>query len=159
MIADITPDHYPQILKINENFVHWLSPMKEIELIKVLKIATYKKQIDEAQAILIGYAHDADYPDHWNLTWLRQKFDNFFYIDRIIVDENSHGQNYGKLLYDDIERFAREQGHPQLACEVNTIPDNPGSHKFHIKMGFQPCGEQIFETGEKAVRYYAKSLI
>mgnify|MGYP001948677673 CR=1 FL=1 len=158
MIEDIHPRHYARLLKINEEFVHWLAPMDKAKLEWVLSKATYARQIDDARAVLIGYPSGVDYPDHWNLTWLKQHFKNFFYIDRVIVDAEAHGKGYGRRLYDDITDFARDAGHTYLCCEVNTLPNNPNSHKFHIAQGFTAYGEQIFPTGEKAVRYYGKRL-
>lgn len=157
MIGDITAAHHAQILKMNTEFVHWLSPMDQAELTYVLDRAAYARQINDAAGILIGYAHDVDYPDHWNIGWLKSRLGNFFYIDRIIIDRAAQGQGLGQRLYADVERFARARGHQWLACEVNTVPDNPGSHGFHQSGGFKPLGEQVF-SGLKAVRYYAKAL-
>lgn len=158
MIAPIRPAHHAQLLRINERFVDWLSPLNQEGLDYVLSRAAYARQIDDAQAVLIGYPHTVDYPDHWNISWLTKKFDTFFYIDRIIVDERVHGKGYGKRLYADIETFAKTRGYPLLCCEVNTLPDNPTSHSFHLSQGFVPCGEQTHTSGKKAVRYYVKAL-
>ena len=161
MISDITPAHHAQILKMNLEFVHWLSPMDKTELAYVLARAAYARQINAGvnviSGVLLGYAHDADYPDHENMTWLKVRLEDFFYIDRIIIDASEQGQGLGQRLYADVERFARARGHKWLACEVNTVPDNPGSHSFHRKSGFDPLGEQVF-SDVKAVRYYAKPL-
>jgi len=157
MIAEITSAHHAQILRINTEFVHWLSPMDQAELTYVLDRAAYARQINEAAGILIGYAHDVDYPEHWNIGWLKSRLGNFFYIDRIIIDAGAQGQGLGQRLYADVERFARSRGHQWLACEVNTVPDNLGSHSFHKACGFKPLGEQVFSK-VKAVRYYAKAL-
>jgi len=158
MIDDIRPEHFAQILRINEHFVHWLSPMDEDELKYVLSIATYKRQIDNGQGVLIGYPHDADYPDHKNLIWLNNHAENFFYIDRIIIDAAAQGQGYGRLLYKDIETFARARGYEALVCEVNTKPDNPGSHAFHNLFGFKAIGDEDYPAFNKSVRYYKKSF-
>ncbi len=158
MISPITSRHYDQILKINQEFVHWLSPLDSKRLDWVLSIASYKRQLDNAQAVLFGYAHDAEYPDHKNMTWLNQHVENYFYIDRIIIDPKSQGKGYGKVLYQDIEKFARKVGHAHLACEVNTKPNNQRSHAFHLAMGFIPIGDQDYPDFDAAVRYYRKSL-
>ena len=158
MINPITSHHYDQILKINQEFVHWLSPLDSQRLDWVLSIASYKRQIDNAQAVLFGYPHDADYPDHKNMTWLSQHVENYFYIDRIIIDPKAQGQGYGKRLYQDIEKFARKAGFKHIACEVNTKPNNPRSHAFHLAMGFVPIGDQDYPEYDAALRYYIKSL-
>jgi len=157
MISDITPDHHAQILKMNLEFVHWLSPMDQAELAYVLARAAYARQVNNGAGVLIGYGHDADYPDHWNMNWLKRTLEDFFYIDRIIIAASAQGQGLGQWLYDDVERFARSRGNKWLACEVNTVPDNPVSHSFHQGAGFEALGEQVF-SDVKAVRYYAKAL-
>jgi len=136
MINEIKSRHFPQILKINEEFVHWLSHWDEARMKWVLARSDYARQIDEAQAVLI----------------------NYFYIDRIIIDSASQGQGYGRILYEDMAKFARARGYDWLACEVNTKPDNPGSHAFHLKMGFEVMGDQAYPQYEAALRYYKKKL-
>jgi len=158
MIGEIAKEHYDKILCMNEHFVHWLSPMDKTELERVLSIATYKRQIAGGQGVLIGYAHDADYPDHKNMTWLRQYLDNFFYIDRVIIEADMQGKGYGRRLYKDVEEYARAQGYAALACEVNSRPNNPGSHAFHIRRGFEPMGDVEYPAYDAALRYYKKPL-
>ena len=138
--------------------MHWLSPLDEARLIWLLERTEYARQIDNAQAVLIGYAHDVDYPDHKNLTYLSSHLDNYFYIDRVIIDAAAQGKGYGRLLYEDFEQYAREQGYDYLACEVNTKPDNPGSHRFHLKLGFEAIGDKDYPQFDSALRYYAKKL-
>lgn len=138
--------------------MHWLSPLDADRLDWLLSIATYKRQIDNAQAVLFGYAHDADYPDHKNMTWLSKHVENYFYIDRIIVDPSAQGKGYAKSLYQDIENFAREAGYAHMACEVNTKPDNPKSHKFHLAMGYESIGEENYPNYNAILRYYIKKI-
>jgi len=158
MIEDIAPRHHEALLRMNADFVHWLSPLNMQGLSYILERADYARQIAEGQGFLIGYAHDVDYPDHWNLTWLLAHLENFFYIDRVIIDEKAQGQGLGRSLYADVESHARARGYDWLACEVNTQPNNPASHAFHLREGFKILGEQNFPTRDKAVRYYTKAL-
>ena len=96
--------------------------------------------------------------DHKNLNWLRGRFKRFFYIDRVIVDAQAQGKGYGRLLYEDFEHEARARGLPRLVCEVNTKPDNPASHRFHLGFGFRAVGDEYYPDYDKAVRYYEKVL-
>lgn len=157
VIGDIETAHYPQILKINQAFVHWLSPLDEKDLIALLGRATYARQIDAAAGVLIGYGHDVDY-DHKNLHWLRARFEAFLYIDRIIIDGAAQGKGYGRVLYADFEREARKRGYPRLVCEVNVVPNNPGSHAFHIAQGFSALEDVYYPEYEVTLRYYVKEL-
>lgn len=158
MIEDIRPEHHAKLLQMNAEFVHWLSPLDQVELVYVLDRAAYARQIMNGTGVLIGYAHDVNYPDHWNLAWLKTRLEGFFYIDRVIIDRASQGQGVGRQLYADVAQYAKSKGYVWLACEVNTVPDNPGSHAFHVSEGFKPLGEQAFPDSSKAVRYYAKAL-
>ena len=162
MISDFKAEFYDQFLQLNEEFVHWLSPMDEARLKWVLRRASYARQIESAPGVLggalIGYAHDVDYPDHKNLNWLSKELDEYFYIDRMIISAKSQGRGYGAKLYDDIADFALSRGYGYLACEVNTKPNNPSSHIFHEKMGFKAIGDKEYPAYNAALRYYAKAL-
>lgn len=158
MIGGIRPVHYPQVLKLNAEFVHWLSPLDEARLIWLLKKASYTRQIDSAKGVIIGYPHDIDYPDHKNLNWLSQHLDNYFYIDRVIIDASAQGRGFGYQLYNDIENYARKLGYKHLACEVNTKPNNPDSHTFHLRFGFEVLGDADYPDYNASLRYYAKAL-
>lgn len=157
-VKDLASVHHAKVLQMNADFVHWLSPLDQAGLSYILERADYARQVDNAAGVLIGYAHDVDYPDHWNIAWLGNRLENFFYIDRVIIDAKGQGRGLGRQLYKDVANYARSRGHAWLACEVNTVPDNPGSHAFHVREGFTALGEQAFPAKAKAVRYYAKAL-
>jgi len=158
MIREILDDHHAGILRMNAEFVHWLSPLDQTGLRNLLNRAEYARQIGDGKGVLIGYAHDVDDPAHKNLRWLKARIGNFFYIDRVIIDSAAQGQGWGLKLYADIEAYARKKGYDWLACEVNTRPDNPGSHKFHMRLGFRTLGDETYPDIDKALRYYAKAL-
>ena len=42
MIGPILKRHHAKILRMNEEFVHWLSPLEEDELTTLLNLAQYK---------------------------------------------------------------------------------------------------------------------
>ena len=124
----------------------------------ILQRADYQRQINDGAGILLGYSDMVDYPDHKNLTWLRGVLKNFFYIDRVIINDGAHRQGLGAALYADVEHYARSGGYDHLACEVNTRPNNPASHAFHLDMGFRPIGDVEYPDYDAALRYYGKSL-
>jgi predicted GNAT superfamily acetyltransferase len=157
MIDTVSSEHLATILANNERFVHWLSPLNMADLEQLIAAASYVRQIGAGEGVLIGFRADSSHQSD-NLTWLRDRFDDFVYIDRVIIGENAQGQGYGRKLYQDYEAYAREQNIPRMVCEVNTIPDNPVSHKFHLRLGFHPCGEMEMKNGTKRVRYYEKLL-
>ncbi len=164
MIGPILKSHRSKILRMNQKFVHWLSLLDDDQLDYILDRASYQRQIDDGAGVLLGYAHDVDYLDQKNLTWLRRYFDetekerSFFYIDRVIIEATAQGRGLGRRLYEDVESFARKSGYKWLVCEVNTRPNNPASHAFHAAMGFVVIGEADYPQYHASVRYYAKRL-
>lgn len=158
MIGPIEPKHHTDLLNMNAEFVHWLSPLDQPKLDYILQRATYQRQINQADGILLGYGHEVNYPDHKNLTWLKQHLSDFFYIDRVIIKRRAHGQGLGYALYQDVTNFAVQQGYKWIACEVNTRPNNPASHAFHLKMGFKAIGDVNYPNYDAALRYYAKPI-
>lgn len=58
------------------------------------------------------------------------------YIDDICVDERARGQHVGSVLYEHIQRFAREQGCYNLTLSVWSC--NPGAMKFYEALGMKP---------------------
>jgi len=163
MIVAFSSEHKARFLELNAKFVYWLSPLDYEGLDYLLSKASYQKSMIEPETgqflgALLAYPHDVDYPDHANLIWLQRKLSDFFYIDRIVIAAEAQGQGVGYKLYQDLSVYAQTKGYKNLACEVNTIPNNPGSHIFHQRAGFKAIGEQDIPEKGKAVRYYAKAL-
>jgi uncharacterized protein len=105
---------------------------------------------------LLSLVEGADYTSP-NYTWLSERYPAFAYVDRIAVDETFQGAGIGALLYAALENHVAGN-RPVLTCEVNSQPPNPGSLRFHKRLGFEEVGEQVYEPGTKAVVYLAKTL-
>lgn len=58
------------------------------------------------------------------------------YIDDICVDENHRGTHIGRMLYEHVLEYARENGFYNITLNVWTC--NPGAIKFYESLGFQP---------------------
>ncbi|MEL7109195.1 MAG: GNAT family N-acetyltransferase [Pseudomonadota bacterium] len=95
-----------------------------------------------------------------NLRWFEQYSDRtgkaVIYVDRIALLPEARGQRLGEKLYQ--AAFAHFANLDEIGCEVNTLPPNPGSHRFHQRLGFDDAGTQVFVPGEKAVTYYVRPL-
>ena len=158
MIDTIKPAHFEKILRMNVEFVHWLSPLDEAALQALLSSSIYARQIGGGDAVLLAIASETEIANHTNLEWLKARRKNFIYIDRVIVDAAAQGNGYAGQLYADLTAFARRNGYDSVVCEVNTQPDNPGSHAFHLRQGYQSIGDQKNPGMGKCVRYYEKAL-
>lgn len=97
--------------------------------------------------------------DHYSLNyrWFAARYDDFLYVDRIMVTGAARGLGVGRALYEDL--FGHAAGRTtRVTCEVNSRPPNPASMRFHRSLGFEPVGEQEIEGGAKAVVLLSRSL-
>jgi predicted GNAT superfamily acetyltransferase len=78
--------------------------------------------------------------------WFTERYENFLYIDRVIVATWARGRGVAKELYREVERVAGEGGYA-IATEVYSNPPNVVSLKFHRTMGYCEVGTQ-YSTGE-----------
>ncbi len=111
---------------------------------------------DTLAGFLICIGENADY-ESVNYDWISAAFDAFAYVDRIAIAEPYRNLGLGQRLYEqalaDIDRR-----HVHLVCEVNRAPPNPGSERFHKRLGFGEVGERWTEDRAKGVVYLARPL-
>lgn len=152
-IRDVTPADFPQIVALNSEFVHFTSEMDEKRLTELDAHSCYHRVIEsngDVLAFLLVMGPGCGY-DSVNYRWFDSRYDNFYYIDRIVASGSRHRKGLGKLLYDDLFRRAITLGVKALCCEYNTLPANPVSASFHQKYGFNQVGSQTIVEGKKIV--------
>ena len=135
---------WPAILMLNEESVHFLSPMDEAKLAKWSAAASYLRVVVQGgrlAAFLLAFRKGDDYAGV-NFAWFSARYDDFIYVDRVVVAPDFRGRKLADLLYDDIEAFARKQGISRVTCEVNAEPPNPVSLRFHERRGFREVGRE-----------------
>lgn len=114
---------------------------------------------DTVVGLLVGLTeNETAYPSK-NYHWFLKRHDAFAYIDRIALLPDGRGQGIGVALYEMFETWAREQAKPVLSAEVNTVPDNPRSHRFHLLFGFEEVGREQPYGGDEEVAMYDKALL
>lgn len=154
IIRDVHDGDMEAILKLNEEFVDYLAPMDAAECEAYRREAEYFRVIDTGDGsiagFLIAYAPGAEY-DSDNYRWFMNAFDDFVYVDRIVIASGHQGKQFGRLFYDDVQAFAKEQGLKRITCEYNSEPLNAGSQKFHAAYGFEEVGRQWLNDGKKQV--------
>lgn len=148
-IVDTVPEHFAQVLELNETFVHFLSPL-DIQSLKALaeEAGYFRVAVVDGKvlAFLIAVYPGAHYASP-NYLWFDREFDDFAYIDRIVVSRTAQGKSLATKLYNDLGMIARAKGITKLACEYNIKPMNEGSAKFHDRYGFREVGQQ--QLGDK----------
>lgn len=160
IIRDVTPADYDAIVGLNEEFVHFTSEMDESRLALMDKVSSYHRVVESEKGIvafLLVMGPGADY-DSVNFRWFDERYDDFYYVDRIVIAGSEHRKGLGALLYDDLFAQARKDGISLLTCEYYTLPANPVSAAFHKRYGFEEVGSQALVEGEKVVSMQAAKL-
>ena len=164
-IEDVTPADYPFVLRVNEENVEVLSPMDEERLAYFLENAELFKVIKmdgERAAFIIAIKDGArnDSPDYGvNYAWFSQRYPRFLYVDRIVIDQPFRRMGLGRKIYEFVENHAREIDSPYVTCEVDTLPYNEASLKFHDEMGYVEVGTQVIRGGTVEVSMRAKKIL
>jgi len=147
------PADFEAILALNEESVHFLSPLDRERLVALHAESALHRVLlrdDAIVAFILAFREGAAY-DSVNYRWFAQRYPSFLYIDRVVVSQSLQAGGAGTLLYRDAFNFAAAAAVPILACEFDVAPPNPVSEKFHAKFGFREVGRQTAGQGKKMV--------
>lgn len=115
----------------------------------------------ETPARPLGFVVALEGGEDWggeNYTWFEERGLDHLYVDRIVVGEGARGRGIGQLFYDAVFDAARTAGHDVVTCEVNLDPPNPGSMRFHGRLGFSERGQQLTKGGDVLVAKLAADV-
>ena len=145
-IADLA-----RVLEINNANTPEVSELTLSELETDIKNCLHALAIDnehgEVCAFCITFAPDAPHAGA-NHRWFAERYKSFVYLDRIAIDSNHQNRGLGALLYQSVEqRMLKSAEHSLLCCEVNLEPPNPGSLRFHQRIGFTEVGQHSPQKG------------
>ena len=132
-------DDFTVIESLNHSVVNLTSPMDAERIQQLHAMSSYHRVIvqdSQLMAFLLVLGPDCDY-DSVNYQWFDQHYENFAYIDRIVVRDGSRGRGLGTLLYENLFAWAISQQIGNIVCEYNVEPLNEASRKFHNTLGFQ----------------------
>jgi len=152
LIRTFEPADLPSIHQMNSAAVpavNELSPEELSELIGQSLACLVAVPDNRPAGFLLCLGEGLSY-DSANYHWFSRNRAQFAYTDRICVDETMRGRNVGAELYGALFETLKNTGRT-FVCEVNTRPPNPGSLRFHQRLGFAEIGEA--DHGEKAVVY------
>ena len=163
MIRAFRADDFPRLYQANQASVPGVGTETEESLQKWIDMATCLVATD-ADDNALGFVTvmeigQQDY-DSANMRWFEHYAEktgkSVVYVDRIALAPDARGQRLGEALYE--AAFEKISTADEIGCEVNTLPPNPGSHRFHQRLGFEAIGDRSYADGEKSVRYYVRSL-
>jgi predicted GNAT superfamily acetyltransferase len=156
-MRDAGHDETDEVLALNNAAVPNVNALTRAELERILALAAYVRVLRDAEGVtgfVICLPHDAAYWSE-NHRWFAARYDAFLYLDRVVVAERVRGQGIGARLYDELHAFAAGRW-PRVALEVNLAPPNPGSVRFHERLGYERVG--VREYGENAVAMYVRGV-
>ena len=153
LIRDVTEADFDSILELNDAVEHQTSPMVLEKLKSLDRMSCYHKVVVKdglITAFLLAMPEGAPYQSD-NYSWFSSRFEQFVYVDRIVVDSRFAGNRIGSMLYEDLFAFAQSKGVDDITCEYNIKPLNIISRAFHEKFGFKQIGTQWNANRSKLV--------
>jgi predicted GNAT superfamily acetyltransferase len=156
-ICNAVSRDFPRIIKINDTEEKQTSPMDLEKLESLARMSCYFKAAfaeGSVVAFLIALREGQPYKSE-NYAWFERRFDEFIYVDRIVVDAHFSGLKIGRQLYADLFAYAESTRIKDITCEYNIIPPNPASKAFHDKFGFKELDTQWVANGTKCVSLQA----
>ncbi len=162
-IRSYRPSDLDTLYKINQAGVPGVGAETKISLetwinLSTIFIATDKEDTPLGFITLMEpgtMSYDSD-----NLRWfevyMAENDRSLIYVDRIAIAEQVRGQRIGEQLYKAaFEAFAERD---EIGCEVNINPPNPGSMRFHARLGFNQIGDKTYGKQGYRVAYYVRAL-
>ncbi|RPI32651.1 MAG: GNAT family N-acetyltransferase [Actinomycetota bacterium] len=144
---------FAAIRALNDAWVQYTSPLDEAGLVHLHAQAAYHR-VAEIDGCIVGFLLAVGPGQGYespNYRWFAARWDDFLYIDRVVVAGDHQGTGVGGALYDEVSAWAAQRGFGRLVCEVNVEPPNPVSDAFHTRRGFVEVGTQWVAGGTKRV--------
>jgi predicted GNAT superfamily acetyltransferase len=150
-IRNIEVNDFEIITRINELVVESMSPMDTDRLKELLGFCEYSKAAiieNEIAGFILAMKEGSKYPNK-NYEWFSRRYERFLYIDRIAINPSQERKGIGTLLYNNLFEYSKSKGFEYVVCEINVIPPNDQSLKFHRKFGFSEVGQQELANGKR----------
>lgn len=151
-ISVLTTRHFEQVLAINNASAPAVGELTADALEFLVEHSLYSLIVTDVpgihvQAFCLTFAPGVPYASP-NYQWFSDRYDNFVYLDRIAVASQHRNNGCGTALYSAVEQYMiSDRTAPLLTCEVNLQPPNPGSLRFHQRLGFFEVGQQESKPG------------
>ena len=139
------------IADLNAAVVSVTSPMTAAEFLELKALSRYCLVVEtssgEVEGFIIVMTKGEPY-DNGNYQWFSERYDDFAYIDRIVLGPSLRNLGVAHQLYDLIGDMAADDGCSLLAAEMDIDPPNPHSLHFHSRYGFEEVGVRDLERGK-----------
>ena len=152
-VREATRDDYEVIVALNSSEVGHTSAMDSARLAFLDGLSRYHRVVcvdGRVSGFLLAMRSGAPYEND-NFAWFSRRYEQFVYVDRVVISSTARGLRLGSLLYEDLFSWARRNGIPLVTCEYNIVPPNEPSRLFHEKFGFTEQGTQWVDNHSKQV--------
>ena len=159
LIRMVSPSELDDLLALNESEVPHVGTIDIEQMHWFAQNADYFRVVEQDHQIagfLIGLRPGSSYQSR-NYRWFCDRYDDFAYVDRVAVAKSARGLGVASKLYADFAATLPD-GFKALTCEVNILPPNEGSMKFHSRLGFREVGSLTSDGGSKKVALLMKDL-
>lgn len=160
MIRNYRADDFEAVMLLNEANVPEVGEMDEEKLELLLREAGLVQVIEidgSIQALMFILVEGGTYGSP-NYAYFCDRHEAFAYVDRIALAEGVRGQGWGPKLYSSAQQWAIANAKPFLVAEVNTIPNNPRSIRFHEIFGFTEIERRKPYGPDEEVAMFEKAL-
>jgi len=154
-IRELVPDDLPAVLEMNNAVVPTVNPHDAASLVDLIAIADRCWVLDDGGALgglLVVFAPGGSYQSR-NYRWFDEHYDNYIYVDRIVVASTHRRLGLAGRLYDTAVVHAVAESRERLFCEVNVEPPNPQSIAFHEAYGWSAIADHRHSPTE-LVRFF-----
>ncbi len=143
------------MLALNERHVDLLAPLDLSRLLELQALAERAAVIECAgdfAGFVLTFAAGSAY-DGENFAWFGERYEDFCYLDRVVVHEPFLRRGLATATYDELEAGC---GRSLFALEVNVDPPNEPSLAFHRARGYAEVGRRM--SGGHLVAMLVKAL-
>ncbi len=159
-IRPVDPADLAALREVNANNEPEVGPLDDGR-IELFTAAAARFQVVETDGttvgLFVGLGERIDYASP-NYRWFAERHPRFAYVDRIALQPEVRGLGVADALYDDFEDWAATSGRRVVCAEVNTVPPNPRSLRFHQRRGFTVVAELAPYGGDERVAMVEKLL-
>ena len=134
VVRDVREHELDSVLALNNAAGPAILPLDATRLRHFFDHAEYFRVAERDGTLagfLIGMGSGSQH-DSSNFRWFRERYPEFFYIDRIVVASRRRGGGVGRAFYADAQSYA-EVRYPHMACAVFLDGTNDPVLLFHGK--------------------------
>lgn len=106
------------------------------ELVRGCDFVAERREGDVLRGVMLGISAGKG-GDNFGYQWFLARFDDFLFIDRVLVDKACRRSAVATSLYEDALHWCRQHGIARIVCQIHDRPPNPAARALHHTLGFQ----------------------